>query len=152
MKYVLGNSKDFDVPSVFVVEAEEKAPSSGTSPSGRSLRTPRKARGRPSSEHSRPDNMPVERKTNDALSGSVEKVKAKMCILSSQLDDASQNHVAAFASTFGAGIAHNYNSQVTHLVVFSNKSRVLEQRTMKYLKAMSGTIFMRATFISNHNS
>lgn len=112
-------------------------------------RTPRKSRRAASSasiEKSKDKkNLPSEVKnvhqTNNFSAIANEVVyPSRMCILSSMLDDSSQAYLMAFAAKFDADVAHNYCDSVTHLVVHTNKNRIIEQRTMKYLKSMSGIL------------
>ena len=145
VKYVLGSSRDMSVPAAFVVVVEEPSVDSGEA---HPLRTPRKSRrslgGDRESTSSADNNKKTPRITTAMSAVSTKSSKKRpqtqprMSLLSSQLDDAHQGLVAAFAADFDADIAHTFNSGVTHLIVVANKNKVVEQRTMKYLKSMSG--------------
>jgi hypothetical protein len=152
VKYVLGQRRDLAVPCMFVVSNEEEANDSGATSRGAGHRTPRKSRHSisaetpPSGEAGKggttavPAPAPAPAPASSTSSGSGSKAPRRLSLLSSQLDDASQSRLAAFAASFDADIAHNYSPSVTHLVVAAcskPRGQVLEQRTMKYLKAMS---------------
>lgn len=149
VKYVLGNSRDLAVPGDFVAAQGAETGHAEIGPSGRTPRKPRRSScsdKEPSadgvcSRTSSPKGPNSEGKSSllDKKESLPAKAPQRMSLLSSQLDDGSQNYLATFVAQFDAEIAHNYCPDVTHLVVNVNKNKVVEQRTMKYLKSMSGT-------------
>ena len=142
VKYVLGHSRDADVPMEFITAVESTLADGGDSSR---KTTPRRTRKRSLENTSSSAVEPKENTTSparnkDISARSSRTGKPRMSLLSSHLDDSDQNKLFIFGSKFDADIAHNYCSSVTHLIVNVNKHKVLEQRTMKYLKALSGMI------------
>ena len=62
----------------------------------------------------------------------------QLCILTTLLSDSMHSKLATFQDLFSCASSTVYSSQVTHLVVETDDKRVIQQRTMKYLKTMTG--------------
>jgi hypothetical protein len=110
VKYVLGQSRDLRVPRNFVSKSPD-------------LLDQRSARKR---KH---NFMSHENDTSQ-----------KLFILTSQLYDDSLKILTEFCDMFNAEIVNIYSAKVTHLVVSANETMIVQQRTMKYLKSLTGKI------------
>jgi hypothetical protein len=154
VKYLLDGSRDYSVPRAFVVASEElimartqrrrkQSPGSAVRDSYLSLPI---LPPRNSNENLFEAASSVRRVTGKKRRVCCEETASKLCILTTQCDGHQMDAVVRFAEVFGADIRTSFSPKVTHLVVdaapdsphTTGRGRILNQRTMKYLKCLAG--------------
>ena len=143
VKYIVGGGRDTNVPAEFLTEfLSETVPARF----GRRIQE-----NRVDAEKAFEDRAlkQVENERAQCVTGySRSKRKLKpLCVLATLSDDDTPKSLNEFLNFFSANSSSIFSPDVTHLVVQTDAKKVVSQRTMKYLKAVTGKMYCKLRFV-----
>lgn len=145
VKYIVGGGRDSNVPIEFISEPELDT---GPARTGRRLQV-KYANTVPNQEDGTPRQSENVRVENAKESYRMKRKFKPLCILATLSDEGTQKSLNEFLSLFSANCSGIYSPDVTHLVVQTDAKKVVSQRTMKYLKSMTGDLKYLVTVTEN---